>query len=711
MHVPGLQLSPPWSAGCPQQYGSAASLFSAAASPLNGSLSQSQSYNQLQNLGCTHSQHCSQPELSEISRSRDSVHQLDYANSYVWNVTLEYENLLNIQKDQHAVAVRHLEAEAFRLRQAVQMLQTGHCDEGYVQSQLWMKDEEHRLAIETKQKELELCSSLLRVRDRQIQDLQNTCENQMKELRECRAGTAASTNRDQDANAGPLAEVFKQAEQLRKEKAELEQLLISKDKQIGAVQSVSPDMADSSALQLGAQAIQMFHDSMRMKAESADLSQENKDLQSEVESLQNHIENLDATVAEKQGEIKELTSTLTGKMQQVLELESEASTLRREKQQTLRATSVQLDKLQDELSAWQGDCKTAQELVEDLKRELADRDHRFMQQQAECARHEVSSKTLQRQVEEMGVQLSRAEEALSEMMNSNSFKDQLVRDMTDQVNISETKLNSFHMNELLGSRQRLATRSRVQSIGLQPFADADSSFEARLKASPLPLRKSGRFAASPDLGDCDTSAISHAALDVSKVLVTSEDRGAHRSRQTSPASSGGSPTPMSYCSQRQLSSGIQEPLARQAPGRRSAHLSWQASVPERRASDEVTTSVPASGYSAEGSSACASSASKAPMFLAESYRPQPGDPIDLKVSEFTNQPRNSACKALFCRLGAGSYLFGTQKVNLQVNPRTDSLEAFVDSRWLPIEEFVRRTQSSQSVHLQRAQQMAVSDRM
>jgi hypothetical protein len=84
------------------------------------------------------------------------------------------------------------------------------------------------------------------------------------------------------------------------------------------------------------------------------------------------------------------------------------------------------------------------------------------------------------------------------------------------------------------------------------------------------------------------------------------------------------------------------------------------------------------------------------------YWPQPGDPVDARVAEFANQPQNAHCKALFCRLSEGTYLFGTHRTQLRLAPQTEQLEAFDEKSWVSMEEFVRRRSGSQMMHLQQA---------
>eukprot|EP00931_Biecheleriopsis_adriatica_P115528 TRINITY_DN91313_c0_g1_i1.p1 TRINITY_DN91313_c0_g1~~TRINITY_DN91313_c0_g1_i1.p1 ORF type:complete len:693 (-),score=189.85 TRINITY_DN91313_c0_g1_i1:58-2136(-) len=685
MHVPGLQLEPLPSLSLhphPAQHASLAPHFQGIGCQFNHSDSS-------QLAGCNSTggglpspaplQACSQTRSSETISS-----EAQPSDSQVWSVTLEYENLLNLQRDQHQLAVRQMEAEVFRLRQAVQMLQAGRCDQGYVTSQLAMKEEEHRLALEAKQKELELLSSLLRVRDRQIGELQAACEKRASGEPSC---------------GEPTAEVFKQAEALRKEKAELERLLVAKDLQINAIQAVRPDMADSSALQLGAQAIQMFHDSMRMKSESADLGKENQELHLELDNLHAKTEDLEATVIEKRGEIKELTATLTEKMQRVLDLETKVEEVRREKDQTVTSTSLQLQKLKDELASWQHDCKIAQQLVDDLKEELAERDQRFMKQQAESTKHEVNAKHLHQKVDEMDSQLVHAQEALAEMLRNNSYKDRIVREMTEQVNISETKLHSYQIDGLLGSRQRPSEASGI----LQQLRNADVSTQKpspsrRILGSPIHEGISSRLS----LGSANRASSPPAAA-----LRPAGARGFRLDPATSASATGDLETSAcSSCGALEASKVLipQEPVATTSSPGRDAEKTGGDRWPLRRES-YADESVPLSPAVSRGAG-YASRALAPAMLLAQSYRPQPGDHIDLKVAEFTNQPENSACKALFCRLGEGNYLYGTQRVNLRLNSRTDSLEAFLNSTWVPLQEFVQQMQASQSVHLQKAQQMS-----
>ncbi|CAE8606992.1 unnamed protein product, partial [Polarella glacialis] len=179
----------------------------------------------------------------------------------------------------------------------------------------------------------------------------------------------------------------------------------------------------------------------------------------------------------------------------------------------------------------------------------------------------------------------------------------------------------------------------------------------------------GLYASALASGVDDSLCQSYGAIESSKILVQAE--ASARSRTQSPAetasssNTASSPAPMSFCSQRCASGGIQEPVTKMAAGLSPArHTSGVAHQPRG------VHSLAAPRRSLGSPLATASSqASVAPSFmlLAQSYRPQPGDPVDSKVAQFANQPQNSASKALFCRLGEGVYLYGTHRVSLRVN--------------------------------------------
>lgn len=621
---------------------------------------------------------------------------VEYANSRLWGVTSEYENLLNIQRDQHQLALRRGEAEVARLRGVVALLDG---DEGPLAAGLrGAEAREAALAVEAKQKELELFAALLRMRDRQISDLQELCEVKQEHISRLQGGcggghhhleamapalasTAASTVSASAAQLQPreaacvgehgstrndrgaamlLLGASPEVETLRREKAELERLIIAKDRQLEAFRAVDPSMGDAPALQLGVQAIQMFHESLRRKQEEAGCARENQQLREEVDHLRSKLEELEAANAEKRGEIKEMTSALTSKMQKVFELETDAEAAQHEKRQATREASAQLEQMQEELTAWQRDCRATQQLVEELKSELAERDRRLLRQQEDCASQKAHGMRLQRQVEDMGVQLASAEETITHMLHNNSYKDQLVREMTEKVNISETKLHTFQINELLSSRQKRRSSDLPAAAATQSQREP-SAERGEDAPPPWPWPRPSDTRPSEPVAEEAPAAWAAAAR--------ARAQGSQGSRAASPVVA-------------------EKPMA--ASGQDGPSLGSRPSY------QAVSAAAPVGSTAALDGSAAG--------IFAQTYRPHPGDPVDLRLADFVNQPRNSVCRALFCRLGEGSYLYGTQRASLRV--WADQLEALLGRDWVPLAEFMHHMQGTQGIHLQRAQEVA-----
>jgi len=459
---------------------------------------------------------------------------VEYVNAKVWGITSEYEKLLNIQRDQNVAAIKHKDAEGVHLRTVIDMLEKDKFDESSLAARIRAKEDEVGLALQAKNKELELFTSLLQMRDKQIGDLQQICQTKQAQIhkasmqahinllsqsvhgveqpsichgipssctqaedvrilaqeRECQMQSEITSLHEAELSSrDALAEALREAGELRQEKVELEQLLVAKEKQLVRVQTaIDPSMSDTSALQLGVQAIQMFHDSMRIRSETAGRSEENEKLRVEADRMRAEIEELGSNIVEKRQEAKELAAALAAKLQKVLELETEVEELQREKRFVSKESAAQVERLQVELSQAQDNGISKQQFVADLQEALAERDHRCLQQQSECMQSRATSRRLEQKVEEMVGQLKNAEEALAQMLSESGYKDQLVREMTEQVNASETRLHAYQVSEVLGSRQR-QLEQRARNSGMDHSMQEKGALDDQLRCELADIRR------------------------------------------------------------------------------------------------------------------------------------------------------------------------------------------------------------------------------
>lgn len=749
---------------------------------------------------------------------------IEYANAKMWGITSEYENLLNIQRDQHMLALRQKEAEAAHLARVVETFhkQGLSDDESCVFARIRAKEEAIGTAIDAKQKELELFASLLQMRDRQIGDLQHMCETKQAQIHQLQssipepaaatpAAMSLSGTQSSWEHQPPLrfplepasavdARFFGRAncvrgssedfEDLRREKFELEQMLLAKDKQLNAIQALDPQMKDTSALQLGAQAIQMFHDSLRLKAETAGCGEENGRLQDEVTRLRGTVQELDSAMSQKRLEVKDLTGNLAAKMQKVLELEAEVDAAHDARAQGAEDTKAQLQALQLRAAQHQEDSGSHHQFAQELQRELEERGQCISRQQTELMQARLGARRFEKRAEDLSNQLARNEQALEQMMRNNSQKDKLLRDMTEQVKISETKLHAQQLEEFLGARQcpgqrkmemdhqdgfqqfdrtpapklkagaleRLrpdftgSTKSRTPMTMWDLEADPSTldacvaesaadgeSLDGIGGAAPLPSRSrevsrlgGGHPETSVDVGSCFVmdsmvltpcpapKAIRPSSLRASSASGVSSrsasprlrcDQQEYGIRPPRPAS--GMEPPPATQSQRQrrewqdfdthcasASSGTMPGEGRGVDGSDGVFPDSARVVSVRKVSDTEDAIAPRPVWGAPNIVA-----SSVP-FYAQSYRPHPGDPIDFCVADFVNQPENGFCKALFCRLSEGSYLYGTHRASIRTNPETQLLQVFEDDEWISIDDFVARQTGSQALHFPCARKVA-----
>jgi len=615
------------------------------------------------------------------------------------------------------------------------------------------------------------------MRDAQIAHLQTLNEMKAVQIRHfsatppppvVSAPSARSRQNEEQAQRrqrDELAEALEVAARLRMEKAELEQLVVAKERQLGLVQSVDPSLSDTSALQLGAQAIQMFHDSMRMRAENARSEDQAEELRVEVDRLRSHVEYLEGDIEEKREELRELSSALSTKMKRVIDLEAEVEELRREQRNNTKDAVDQIEKLQAGLLESQEAERLKQGFADQLQQELQDKNQRMLQQQTEFMQCKENAKHLEEKLQRTGGQLAEAEEALAQMLRNTTYKDRLVREMTEQVNISETKLHAYQINEVLGTRQR-QLEQRAKETDLSQSLREKEALVGKLSSELAETRvKAGRDSRDNDLSAYPTSSVGglvgssrgNAGLGISGIaplrrssssgglLGTSSafGRSAHAqprleldmtgtshwmiepgaaadSEQNSPrASSRGlsaSPTPNSFFSQ-QVSHCYGVPRIQTSPPFLNGSGLDDTSVrvvnvrrPSGGHDFGYALTTPITGHVAAPPSfqnllpplPSFNGADPSSNALVAQYLPQPGDALDTKVAEFVNQPHNSHCKALFCRLSEGAYLFGTHRTQLRISPHGEQLEAFEENTWIAIAEFVRRKTTSQMIHLQRA---------
>lgn len=682
-HVPGLQYPPP------VQHFQSTALGIPSGAPFRDS-------------GLLHPP----PESVDTTGSRCGVAvPLDLANSKLWGVTSEYEHLLNIQRDQHRLALRQRDAEIAHLREVVDMLTSGKQDEASIASRLRETDNNMQLTLEAKQKELELLAGLLQMRDQQIGDLQRVCEM-----------------RQSGTNNGVLVDALREADTLRSDKAELERLLVAKDKQMTAVQEIDPDMSESSALQLGAKAIQMFHDSVRMKATVLGCGEENSHLRNQVRTLQQEIENLESVLLEKQQDVEEISTSLSAKTKRIVDLETDVERAERSKRHDAKEMASRLQSLRSDCRKQKDEYDAQVHFTEQLKVELADREKRLTAEQTQCLQHKACRKHQETKLEEMAQQLAHTEDTLGRMLQK----------ITEEGNIS--KFMEYQCNGDIAEPYTEAEKSNGSRVANAKLAR--NTFCARSVLLEVGNRFNGhghepRVSTSPLRGNCGQVSDRHPQWQpqlqesISTCVQQTHNTVPTISRQSSGDDSRFvSNTPMSYCSHLvnkrehhvpaislQTVSRYKDPEELQeGPARSPSVASRQqlvnvsmTDISHILASPEPAILEPCTVGPHSEHLRSPQGPVRADVQISQGYCPNPEDDVDLRLADFLNLPHNRPSRALFCRLSQGTYLYGTLRTQLRLHPSTGKLEAFQDGKWICMEDFVTCMMRLQAVHLQISQ--------
>eukprot|EP00397_Hematodinium_sp_SG-2012_P006956 GEMP01006995.1.p1 GENE.GEMP01006995.1~~GEMP01006995.1.p1 ORF type:complete len:688 (+),score=147.25 GEMP01006995.1:90-2153(+) len=608
---------------------------------------------------------CQVPIPVEREVGNDQV-SLDYANQKLWSVTSEYENLLTVQKEQHDLQLRQKDMEIQSL-----YAELG----GNIDSRNDSYEKAMAVSLEAKNKELELYASLLQLRDKQIGELQ--CHIEQKDANaSCNQSIAPCPNCDGQASNRDV-----EINLMRREKDELERLVLSKDKEIQAMSNLDPDMCCDGALQLGAKAVQLYYDSIDFRKLS---EQQKVDLAAEQREnmrLAELVHEVECQLKEKREEISDAVQQIAAKTSRIADLENAVVTTGQDLDEARKELQHLAHKDAGNLQQVIVENDALTQVIAELKAELARRDKLLIDRRAEEVAVESEAKLMGGKLLEQKQHLESAEIALDKMLAHNNYKDQLVREMTEQINISETKLHSYQVHELLRNRQRELEQKVRESELQENMHEKDRilhSLDAELRTSQERMNRI-RNNLDDSNCECDVPPQNHADT------YSGNPPG---NLLAAPAPSRAQYSQQAYKNSEQL---------------HASHLysdqgSPQPPAPRQVFDDRGGDSQVHSGRNRDGSQADDSHFYQS--IFGQAYQPYPNDPIDGWIASFVNDTGHRHLKALFCRLNKGTYLYGTQRVNFQLARDGNMVEAYDGNRgWIPLPEFIKSMEPQASAHL------------
>eukprot|EP00392_Amoebophrya_sp_AT5.2_P016046 g16285.t1 len=389
----------------------------------------------------------------------------------LWSVTTEYENLLQVQS-------QHFEAVLASRDKAIEQLQAGKAGYDYGNPQVVS------LAVDERDREIRLYKCLLEIRDKQLLELQHvidygaanatsrdlsdlateknaqiqTLMDELQVLRnevlQMKSSSLSSARRGDGADVPEVA-------QLRQDKESLEKILLQKERQIQAISTIDTANTDISALQLGARAISMYTEAMQMRQQLKERETAIATLNQELADLELRDQQRMSELETKRGELADMTKVIANKTRRVLDLENALQAARQDLNEKTREIEGLCDAVEQARKNTLAEQGAKNRIIEELREELGVRDRSILEERAERVRMETLNEELQIKGNETLLQLKEAQTTMDQMMAHTQYQGQLVRDMTSQVQESESRLHTLQVQEMYEKR-RLAVAEKIR---------------------------------------------------------------------------------------------------------------------------------------------------------------------------------------------------------------------------------------------------------
>ncbi|CAD7940868.1 unnamed protein product [Amoebophrya sp. A120] len=612
----------------------------------------------------------------------------DEARQKLWSITTEYENLLQVQN-------QHFESVLATKDKVIDQLKAGKppydfSDPGVVS-----------VAVEERDREIRLYKCLLEIRDKQLMELQHvidygagtatpgdmsdlaseknaqiqTLMDELQVLRE-EVLQMKSSSSARGPVAGVTTSTSDELQQLRKEKEDLEKIVLQKEKQIQAISTIDTTNNDISALQLGARAISMYTEAMQMRQEIKDRDGTIASQGQEIADLELRDQQRQTELEQKRGEIGDMTKVIAEKTRRVLELENALQAARQDVADKTREIEGLCDAVEQARKNTLAEQGAKNRIIEELREELSIRDRTILEERAERVRMETLNEELQGKSGETLQQLKEAQSTMDQMMAHTQYQGQLVRDMTSQVQESEAKLHTLQVQEMYEKRRRVLE----EKIREQETAEVLQSKDILLNQVSLELNETRERLGNirRDLEPANAALNRSLLGGTTKVNLHMSTRSQAAS-EFSPAA--GNRTGPSNSPQAQL---LPQPAQVLGPGDETQRQLVAALQPNPAT---LPSAISLLGTTQEQPNLSTLSMEEEQV----QYQPYPDDLLDAQLANYLLE--NPKHVPLFCRLSHGQYLYGTHRVSMRLQERADNqrvIEALGSGgNWVLLEELLR----------------------
>ncbi|CDJ59488.1 high molecular mass nuclear antigen, putative [Eimeria maxima] len=536
----------------------------------------------------------------------------------------------------------------------------------------------------------------LDLKEAELQDALSKLQDQSQQGEHERQSEDASNDKtalqEKDAE---LKTMRKRIEVLRRERQDLMELLLQKERQTAVLDTVDPSAKEASALQLGVQAITMVQGASELRGKLELAEAEIKKLRADREAAEELQHDTFEKLTDKRKEAAELLELLSQRDMKVARVEAYLQQKSRELEVLAARSKERLKKEQSRREEAEQEYRIAAEQCNVFKATLANRDEKLMQLQAEVVRRDTLLKQSEERVRVLRDDLTGAHSQLQQMLKAMAAKDAYMQELETQLRKNDTERQLAYLTEVSKSR-KLALDTRMQQ---ELCRAALNDKREKLAAAKQDLFRSE--SAMERIRKAIGAAQATENCYVRSEALQSPEQHSHQSAPLHPpAAVSGIPSVPVEHSLRTMDADFvacQYSPPQNSRFASSTQLHGAPMNPSSSKEFQFTSKPPPSTNKPMSSSASrTSTAGYGPLseHFCPPYSAVQGDPLDEAVAHVCERPEYRSLAAHICRLGPGSYLCCMNEVVMELQPDGNIMVVQSGGEGIPIRAYLDTLRST-----------------
>ncbi|CDI74180.1 high molecular mass nuclear antigen, putative [Eimeria praecox] len=554
------------------------------------------------------------------------------------------------------------------------------------------------------QQEVKRLQAMLNARENQLDLKEAELQDALAKLQDQRKqGNQEHHSESDDADKAVLHEkeaelktMRKRVEVLRRERQDLMELLLQKERQTAVLDTVDPSTKEASALQLGVQAISMVQGASELRGKLELAEAEIKQLRADREAAEELHQDTFEKLTDKRKEAAELLELLSQRDMKVARVEAYLQQRTRDLEALAARSKERLRKEQSKREEAEQEYRVAAEQCNVFKATLANRDEKLMQLQAEVVRRDTLLKQLEERVRVLSDDLTGAHSQLQQMLKAMAAKDAYMQELEAQLRKNDTERQLAYLTEVSKSR-KLALDTRIQqelcraalndkreklAAAKQDLLRSESAMERIRKAIGAAQTTENCYMQSAALQSPELHSHPTVPLHASPIVSGIPSVPVEHSLRTMDADFVVCQAPSSNPSQFASTSNQLHEASMNPPCSNEPHVVSKPHLPTSKPRSSSASRSSKAGYCLQSEHFC-------PPYSAIQE-----DPLDQAIARVCQSPEYRSIAPHICRLGPGSYLCCMNEVTMELQQDGNVMVLQSGGKKLPIKAYLDTLRST-----------------